>query len=142
MSYKEKSTWIMLLIPMLVYAGYLTRILSRADGEPLTDVPYAEAMLWACAAWIILAIVTHIVVFAIVRDDVGEVDQRDHEIGHFGEYIGQFVVIVAGMAALVMAVMETDHFWIGNAIYLAFVLSSVVGSGAKIHAYRRGHPPW
>ena len=142
MSYKEKSTWIMLRIPMLVYAGYLTQILSRADGGPLSDVPYAGAVLWASASWITLAIVTHIVVFAIVRDDVGEVDQRDREIGRFGEYVGQFVVVVAGVATLVMAIMETDHFWIGNAIYLAFVLSSVVGSGAKIHAYRRGHPPW
>ena len=142
MSYKEKSTWIMLLIPVLVYVLYVAVISGGADGMPLVEVPYAAALIWAIGAWIVLAIVTHIVVFAISRDGVGEVDQRDLEIGRFGEHVGQFVVVAAGVATLAMALVETDHFWIGNTIFLAFVLSSVLGSAAKLHAYRQGHPPW
>ena len=41
-------------------------------------------------------------------------------------------------APLILAAAEADHFWIANTIYLAFVLSTVTGSVAKIVAYRRG----
>ena len=41
-----------------------------------------------------------------------------------------------------MAMAEADHFWIANVIYLAFVLSAILGSIAKIVAYRRGFQPW
>jgi hypothetical protein len=46
------------------------------------------------------------------------------------------------VAALLMAMAEWDHFWIANVIYLAFVLSAILGSVAKIVAYRRGFQPW
>ena len=72
----------------------------------------------------------------------GQKDQRDREIHRFGEYIGQSFVVIGGVAALVLAMAEADHFWIANAIYLAFVLSSVLGCAAKIVAYRRGFQPW
>ena len=42
----------------------------------------------------------------------------------------------------VMAMAELDYFWIANLIYLAFVLSAILGSVAKIVAYRRGFQPW
>ncbi|WP_326586172.1 hypothetical protein [Streptomyces sp. NBC_01294] len=67
-------------------------------------------------------------------------DQRDREIHHFGEYIGQSFVVIGGVAGLVLAMAEVDQFWIANAIYLAFVLSALLGSAAKIVAYRLGFP--
>jgi hypothetical protein len=50
--------------------------------------------------------------------------------------------IMAGAAALAMAMAELNHFWIANVIYLAFVLSSILGSATKIVAYRLGFHPW
>jgi len=41
-----------------------------------------------------------------------------------------------------MAMAEFDYFWIANVIYLMFVLSSLLGSTAKIIAYRGGFQPW
>jgi hypothetical protein len=40
------------------------------------------------------------------------------------------------------AMAEADHFWIANALYLAFALSAVTESVSKIFAYRRGFQPW
>jgi hypothetical protein len=37
---------------------------------------------------------------------------------------------------------EVPHFWIANAVYLAFTLSAILGSVARIFAYRRGFQPW
>ncbi|MBB4691157.1 hypothetical protein [Paractinoplanes abujensis] len=69
-------------------------------------------------------------------------DQRDREIGRFGDHIGQSLVVAGAVAAMVMALFEARYFWIANVIYLAFVLSAVLGSTAKIFAYRRGFHPW
>jgi hypothetical protein len=71
-----------------------------------------------------------------------EKDQRDKEIYRFGEYTGQSFVTAGAIAALLMAMAEIAHFRIANAIYLAFVLSAVLGSVVKIVAYRRGLPSW
>lgn len=78
----------------------------------------------------------------LLAQEAGKKDQRDREIYRFGEYIGQSFVVMGGVAALLMAMAEWDHFWIANVIYLAFVLSAMLGSVAKIVAYRRGFQPW
>jgi hypothetical protein len=49
---------------------------------------------------------------------------RQREIERFGGYIGQSFTAIAGVAALVMAMAEVDYFWIANAVYLCFALSS------------------
>ncbi len=90
-------------------------------------MPFAEKRVW------IMVVVT---VAAYARD------QRDREINRFGDYIGQSFVIVGGVAALGLAMAELSYFWIANAIYLGFVLSSILGSTAKIVAYRWGFPRW
>lgn len=74
--------------------------------------------------------------------EAGKKDQRDREIYRFGEYAGQSFVVIGGIAALLMAMAEVPHFWIANVIYLAFVLSAMLGSVAKIVAYRKGFQPW
>jgi len=83
-----------------------------------------------------------IVVAVAWPKDADKKDQRDKEIYRFGEYIGQSFVVVGAAAALVLAMAEVDHFWIANAVYLAFVLSALLSSTAKIFAYRRGVPSW
>jgi len=39
-----------------------------------------------------------------------------------------------------VALVEADHLWIANALYLGFVLSALLGSAARIAAYRHGLP--
>ena len=142
MSFKEKSAWIMALVPIGVYSAYLSIILGRNENTRLTEVPYVSTMLWTIAAWIAASILAHVVVAVVSPKDADKKDQRDWEINRFGEYIGQSLVVVGGVAALGMSMAALSHFWIANAIYLAFVLSSLLGSVAKIVAYRRGFQRW
>jgi cell division protein FtsW (lipid II flippase) len=93
-------------------------------------------------AAIAASIVLLIVVAMASPKDADKKDQRDREINRFGEHIGQSFVVIGGVAALVMSMAELDHFWIANAIYLAFALSGILGSVAKIVAYRRGFQQW
>jgi len=142
MSSEEKSAWIMLVVPVVAYATYLAIILGRADGTPLAEVSYVSTILWTIGAAIAASIVLHIVVAIASPKDAGKKDERDREIYRFGEYTGQSFVVIGGVAVLIMAMAEVDYFWIANAIYLAFVLSAILGSVAKLVAYRRGFQPW
>ncbi len=142
MSFKEKSTWIMALITAAAYLGYVNTILGRANNAPLTEVPYAATLLWTIGVVIIATIVAHIAVGIASPRDAGKEDQRDREIERYGEYMGHWFVVSGAMAALIMSMLEMSHFWIANVIYFAFVLATLLGSAAKIFAYRRGFQLW
>ncbi|MBV1851804.1 hypothetical protein [Catellatospora tritici] len=142
MAFEEKRAWIMIVVTVAAYATYVAVILGRAGQTPLAEVPYAGALLWSIGAAIVGAIVLHIAAATAAPADADRKDQRDREIHRFGEYTGQWFVIAGGIAALVMALLRVDQFWIANAIYLAFVLSSLLASVMKIMAYRRGFQPW
>ncbi|MGY6651002.1 hypothetical protein ACXIZN_02440 [Amycolatopsis sp. TRM77291] len=142
MAMEEKRAWIMVVVTVFGYAAYLIVVLRRAGSGPLADIPYVAPLLWTIGAAIVASIVLNITAAITSPRDAGRKDQRDREIGRFGEYIGQSFVVIGGVAALVMAMAELDHFWIANTVYLAFVLSSLLGSIAKIAAYRWGFQAW
>lgn len=142
MAFEEKRAWIMLVVSVCVYAVYVVLVLGRAGEVPLAEVPYVSTLLWsigvACAVTIVLGIALGIV----SPEGAGKRDQRDREIDRFGGHVGQSFLVVGGLAALALALVEADHFWIANAVYLGFFLSAVLGSIARIFAYRRGFQPW
>lgn len=142
MSYEEKSAWIMGLVAVASYAVYLAIVLGLAGTVPLADVAYVSPLLWTVGGSILASIALHAVMGLRAPKEAGRKDQRDKEIYRFGEYIGQSFVVMGGVSALVMAMAELDHFWIANVIYLTFVLSAILGSVAKVVAYRRGFQPW
>jgi len=140
-AFEEKRAWIMLVVSVCAYAVYAVIILGRASGASLTEVPYAATLLWSVGAAIVISIVLNIVV-SIASGGPAKKDQRDREIGRLGDYIGQSFVVIGGVTALLMALAKMPYFWIANAVYLAFVLSAVLGSIAKIFAYRKGFQTW
>jgi cell division protein FtsW (lipid II flippase) len=142
MSSEEKSAWVMLVVAACAYAIYLAIILERAANTPLADVPYVSTMLWTIGGAIVVNIVVNILAGIISPKSAGKKDQRDREIYRFGEYVGRAFVVIGGVAALVMAMLELPYFWIANAVYLAFVLSAILSSTARVIVYRRGLPAW
>ncbi|MFJ7218038.1 hypothetical protein [Amycolatopsis sp. NPDC098790] len=139
-THEEKSAWILGIAAVVSYAVYLVLVLGRAGGRALAEVPYVGTLLWTVGASIVATIVLSILVAVVSKD--GAKDQRDREIGRFGEYIGHSFVVIGAVAALLLAMAEAPHFWIANAVYLAFTLSAILGSVARIFAYRRGFPAW
>ncbi len=138
MAFEEKNAWIQAAVTASAYTVYLIVVLGRSSGVPLAETPYAGVLLWSIGGAIAAAILLHVASAIIAPRDADRKDQRDREIGRFGEYVGQSLVVVGGIAALVLALLELPHFWIANALYLAFVLSSLLASTAKIAAYRWG----
>jgi hypothetical protein len=142
MTHEEKRAWIRLVVAVLGYGAYLAVVLSRSDGRPLADAPYAAALLWTVGASILAAIVAEIVLAAVNPGASRVTDARDREIGRLGDHTGQAFVAVGAVAAMLMATADWDRFWIANVIYLCFALSAIVGGVAKVVVYRRGVPEW
>lgn len=138
MSFEEKGNWVYLVVSVVTYVAYLSVILGRAQDVPLTDVPYVSTMLWTIGIAVALSILGNIVVAISKPSEADKSDVRDKDINRFGEYVGGIVLAVGMLAPFVLALAESDYFWIANAMYLAFVLSAFTSSVVKVVAYRRG----
>ncbi|WP_285114204.1 hypothetical protein [Leifsonia sp. fls2-241-R2A-40a] len=136
MTFDEKNSWVFLVTAVVGYATYL--VLLAAFGAE----SYVPLLLWTIGGAIAVNIAASIVLGISNPREADKRDQRDREVHAFGERIGGAFVVVGGVAALVLALFEAPWFWIANAVYLAFVLSAVVGSIARLIAYRRGMPAW
>lgn len=142
MAFEEKRAWIMIMVTICAYGTYLVVVLRRAGDAPLAEVAYVSALLWTVGAAIAGTIVLSITVAVAGPKQDSRTDQRDREIGRLSEHLGQSFLVIGAVAAMIMAMAEVDHFWIANAIYVAFVLSAILGSIAKIVAYRDGFQEW
>ena len=139
MTLLEKRAWTMLVTAAAAYLAYVAVVLRRAAGADLAGTAYAAPMLWSIG----LAIAVNIAVEVALSAAPGasrESDVRDREIGWFGDRVGQAFVVIGSVAAMLLAMAEARPFWTANVVYLCFALSAVVGSVAKVVAYRRGLP--
>ena len=140
MTLLERRAWTMLVTAALAYGWYVTDVLARAGGPAaLPDVPYVAALVRSVVAAVVVNIVVEIVL-SMRPGASRQTDVRDAEIGRFGDHVGQAFVVIGAIAAMLLAMWERDPFWVANCIYLGFVLSAVVGSLAKVAAYRTGLP--
>src|ERR1051326_8822207 len=142
MTSDEKRAWIMLVTTATAYIVYAVIILGRAGDTPLAQVPYAWTMLATIGGAIVATIVLDILVSMFSPQEGSRQDLRDRQINRFGDYVGQSFVVIGATAALLLALLKADYFWIANVVYLCFVLSSLLGSVAKVVVYRRGLPTW
>lgn len=147
MSFEEKSAWIMGVLAIGSGSVYLAILLPLTATRPVVEVPYIAPMLWCIGASIMLSILLHTIISTVARTTSGkkaarQKDERDREIYRLGEQVGQSFLVIGGLSALLMAMLRLDQFWIANAIFLAFVLSAILGSITKIVAYRRGFQTW
>ena len=142
MSWEEKRNWVFLVVTAVTYLAYVAIILARAQGTPITEVPYVWPMLVSIAAWIVATIVGSILAAIAAPREAGKKDERDTSIQRYGEVIGYTVFSASILGALGLTMAEVAHFWIGNAIYLSGVLAALITTAVKLGAYRRGGPSW
>ena len=135
---EEKSAWIMLFLAIVAYTTYAIWVLTSAAGGALTEAPYVWPMIFTIVGSVVLSILLHI----FFAPQIGKRDQREREIHRFGEHTGYAFITIGALGAMALAVFEFDYFWIANVVYLCFVLSAILGSIAKIVAYRSGLPQW
>ena len=138
MSYEEKGTWAYLVASAGTYIVYLAIVSPRLQSTPAAQVQYVAVLLWTVAASIIAATVIRTLIETARPSDSRRSDVRDKEIARHGEHASRWFIVASAAAALAMAMVKWDYFWIANVIYLGFVLWAVAGAALRLVAYRRG----
>ena len=138
MTHQEKNAWIYTVLAVVIPAIYFASISGQLSTTAPGDVQYQQPLLLAIGASIAAAIVFSILLGIFSPKSGSLKDQRDTDINRLGEYVTGIVVGSGMIGPFLLALMETDHFWIANAMYLVFVLGALVGTTVKLVAYRRG----
>lgn len=138
MSYEEKVSWIYATVALAAPVIYFTGILGWVTRVPVQEIEYVIPMFAAIAFAILASIVANILVGIFSPKARRGPDERDVEIRRRGFNLGFFVFSILMVVPLIMAMTETPHFWIANAIYAAFTVTAVSYSVLNITAYRRG----
>lgn len=140
----QKRAWAMMIASALAYLVYVVLVVTHLQ-DPVADTPYVAPLLWTVGGSVVATVLAE-VGFAATTRRAGKAalrtDERDREIDRFGDHVGQAFIVIGALAALIMAMLQWPYFWIANAIYLAFVLSAVLGSAARLAAYRQSFQPW
>ena len=142
MAFMEKSNWVVLVVAVPTLLIYAALVVPQVLGTPVAEVAWVQPMIFAIVGFIVANVLGNVVAAASNPGEADKSDQRDREIDHYGERIGNWLVIAGSIAALVLAMAMADHFWIANAIFLGGMAASIVSSAAKIAAYRGSFQAW
>lgn len=142
MVYEERNAWAGVILTPISLVVYIVLVLQQAAGGPLTDVDWFPLMLWvigvSIVATIVLSIVWGMIAHAKDPEDAGRSDIRDRDISRLGGRVEQAFLVIAGLGVIVLCAVGADVFWIANTMYAGFAVAALVGSIARVIAYRRG----
>jgi NADH:ubiquinone oxidoreductase subunit 6 (subunit J) len=147
--FEEKITWVNAVVAVIVPVVYFAIMMGRLGNESAADISYQWPLLIAIGASVILTIIGSILagigtgISAELRgrsasDDIDRKDERDKQISRHGDLIGFYVSSVGMVGVLALTMLEYEYFWIASALYLSFVVGTLVGSVVKIASYHRG----
>jgi len=149
MSFEEKTTWVSLVVTVVVLGVYSSFVLVQLQSVPVSQLAYQRPMIITIGAMIVMTIVGTILmsigtaVSAGISgkgpvDDIDRKDERDEHISRRGELVGYYVSSAGVLGVLALAMLRYDQFWIANALYLAMMLGGLASVAAKLFVYRRG----
>lgn len=142
MVYHERAAWAGLIASVVTAVAYAVLVLDAASGGDPARVDWFPLMLWAIGGGVVLSIVVTIVwgIVAGIRDRESATasDMRDRDISRFGGRVEHALLIAAGIGVIVLCALGIDVFWVASTMFLGFAAAMLVGSIARVIAYRRG----
>ena len=138
MGYKERGTYIDLIVAVGVALKYVWDIYRLQLEAPLSEVAFRNPMFSAILISVIATIVLHIVYAILSGSKDTQEDQRDRQIGRFGDWVGLFPLSSGAMLGLLLAMFDQPLFWLANAVFAGFFVSSITSSITRLILYRRG----
>ena len=136
-SFAEKNIWIYGVLSVVIPVIYAAVVFTQLDTTAVGEIAYVIPLLTAIGAAIVLAIIGNIIVAIASPKAAGINDERDRGISRSGELVGYYSLSAGVLGALALAMVEAPAFWIGQAIYGAFILSAILSTIVKIASYRR-----
>ena len=142
MAFLEKSNWVALIVAVPTLLVYAALVMPQVLGKPMAEVSWVQPMIFTIVGFVVANVLGNVVAAATNPGEADRNDQRDREIDHFGERVGNWLIIAGSIAALVLAMARADHFWIANAIFLAGLAGALLSSATKIAAYHGPFQRW
>ena len=121
---------------------YVALVVPQVLGKPIAEVSWVQPMIFTIVGFVVANILGNVVAAASNPSEADKNDERDREIDHFGERVGNWLIIAGSIAALVLAMTRADHFWIANAIFLGGMAGALLSSVTKIAAYHGPFQRW
>jgi hypothetical protein len=131
MSTEERRAWIYIVVAVVVPVVYFAVVLG-------SGVDYVVPLITAVVVAVVANIVLTVVAAVLRPEESGPKDERDRQIDRAANGVAFFVMSIAALVPLVLAMARVDQFWIAQALYLAFVLSALAAAITRIVGYRRG----
>ncbi|NHK27853.1 hypothetical protein FF098_008065 [Parvularcula flava] len=137
MSFKEKSSWIVLLGMLALFGWYGWNFYVTGGFGAATR----GVILGGMIAFIILVVIGHIVVailqaIATGKDDIDDSsDERDRAIELQAERAGGFILGFAVLAALAFCLIA-EQYMIASMLFMAMVVSEIVKNAWQVVLYR------
>ncbi len=138
MSFREKSTWVLLAVTVIVYGWYFTTTLGTALTRGVPPVADNVRLFGAVVVMVLLSVVAHIVIAILSPKEADTADERDRLIELRGDQRAGYVMGVALFSTLGLALAGASVFWIAHAALAGLVLSELVKAVTKLIDYRRG----
>ena len=142
MAFLEKSNWVAIIVSVPTLLIYAVLVVPQVLSEPIAEVSWVQPMIFTIVGFIVAIILGNIVAAASNPKEADKKDQRDTEIDHFGERVGNWLVVAGACVALVLAMAMADQFWIANAIFLGGLAGALASSITKIAAYHGPFQTW
>jgi hypothetical protein len=138
MSFEEKKAWIYGALAIILPALYAGVVFGQLSAVPVDHIEFGGPLLVAIVTAIGLTILGTILLSIFSGKSPDKPDERDRSIARRSDLVGYYVLSAGVVGTLILVVQHQPYFWIGNAIYGAFIVSAVVSSIVKIVSYRRG----
>jgi hypothetical protein len=137
MSYREKSTALILVGYLAVYSWYFVHITAEARSGPIADIDYQGLLILVVGLLVLGTVVAQILIAVLAPSEAEQVDERDRLIALRADRIGGWTVSFGALAGLGLAMVEADFFWIAHALLAGLVLAEVLKAIAMLVNYRR-----
>jgi uncharacterized membrane protein len=148
MSGEEKVAWVYGVMVIITSGTYFTWLTIQLANKPVDEIAWEVPMIVAIAASIvgvIIGVILSAIAGAVWQSARGRYeepdftkDERDRAIEQLGNRRTFTVMSIGSGAALVLAMLDADTFWIGNALFLAGTVGAILEVTTKIRAYHRG----
>jgi len=140
-TFKEKSTWVSLVIMLFVYYGYFSRVLDGFLNNSLNKGENVGLFIGAVVVLVIFQVVFQIIAaLSNVKDADQPTDERDRlfavKAGNASGWVLSGCVLTI---ALLIFVEDLNSIWAANLLVLALVISQVVCYIVTLFYYRRGY---
>lgn len=137
MTYREKSTVVLLVGYLAVYSWYFARVFDAARSGSIADMDYQGLLIAMVAVLVAATVVAEVLIAIAAPSEAEQVDERDRMIALRGDRIAGWVVTIGALAGLVLAMVEAESFWIAHALLAGLVLAEILKSIAMLVNYRR-----